>query len=529
MRILPRNPWPIALNLPLGMLAAAVTALALLCPGFLDETVRALPVLDLPAKAAGVPEAVDFLARCGQVFGVVALAVSVLGLLVRQAWVLRAMRTTYLLAYLMFAVYVFTVNRATGFIFDEQLFVKGIEPTPVNLFLLRFDFVWPAACAVLLVALMHLYSCRRTVIAFYSRVYDETPAAGDRIVENVLTNGADPQYRKSLISSVFTHVMVIIVIPWLLSMRGCVSPYRVPKGSGTPSVAMAARMKLVQKKKPKKRQKFVVNPKSTISFQMPELDDSQISSDVSEATEMAYTTDKSAANARSGRMGQGGGKEGGWPLGMEQGKVRFIRLEHKGHGWDDGMDPISRADINFLDEFKKLTGFKVENHGESHPIRLLSRYPKGFAPPFVYMTGDGPFDVPERDVKVLSEYLKDGGMLFGDCGAPAFGQSFRQLATSLLGERMVEISDDDPLFREPYVFLNGAPPLWHHDGRRALGVKYKGRWAIFYHPGDINDAWKTGHSGMRKDLADGAYQMGVNIVYYSFTRYLELTAKYRKK
>jgi len=80
----------------------------------------------------------------------------------------------------------------------------------------------------------------------------------------------------------------------------------------------------------------------------------------------------------------------------------------------------------------------------------------------------------------------------------------------------------------PYAFPNGAPPLWHHGGMDALGIKHKGRWVVFYHPGDINDAWKAGHSGLRPELAKGAFQMGVNIVYYSFTHYLEQTRKYRK-
>jgi hypothetical protein len=194
------------------------------------------------------------------------------------------------------------------------------------------------------------------------------------------------------------------------------------------------------------------------------------------------------------------------------------------------MDPVSRADMNFLDEFKKLTGFKIGERGECHPIRLLAKYDKGYAPPFVYLTGEGGLDIPERDMKILRDYLMDGGMLFVDCGSPQFGQAFRRVAPSILpGERLVEIADDDPLFQEPFAFPNGAPPLWHHDGSRALGMKYKGRWAVFYHPGDVNDAWKTGHSAMRKDLAEGAFQMGINVVYYSFTRYLELTRKYRKK
>jgi len=51
---------------------------------------------------------------------------------------------------------------------------------------------------------------------------------------------------------------------------------------------------------------------------------------------------------------------------------------------------------------------------------------------------------------------------------------------------------------------------------------------VFYHPGDINDAWKSGHSGLRPGLARQAHALGVNIIWYAFTRYGELTRKYRK-
>jgi hypothetical protein len=52
---------------------------------------------------------------------------------------------------------------------------------------------------------------------------------------------------------------------------------------------------------------------------------------------------------------------------------------------------------------------------------------------------------------------------------------------------------------------------------------------VFYHPGDVNDAWKTGHSGMDPEIADRAFQMGINVMYYSITKYLQLTKKYRKR
>ena len=92
----------------------------------------------------------------------------------------------------------------------------------------------------------------------------------------------------------------------------------------------------------------------------------------------------------------------------------------------------------------------------------------------------------------------------------------------------IVVPDDDPIYQQPYVFENGAPPLWHHGGTHALGIKRGRRWVVYYHPGDIHDAWKIGHSGMSPELTRRAYQLGVNIVYHAFTHYLEETRKYRK-
>ena len=50
-----------------------------------------------------------------------------------------------------------------------------------------------------------------------------------------------------------------------------------------------------------------------------------------------------------------------------------------------------------------------------------------------------------------------------------------------------------------------------------------------YHPGDMNDAWKIGHSGVSPTLAKAPMNLGINIIYHAFTHYLELTRKYRKK
>ncbi len=58
-----------------------------------------------------------------------------------------------------------------------------------------------------------------------------------------------------------------------------------------------------------------------------------------------------------------------------------------------------------------------------------------------------------------------------------------------------------------------------------MGLKYNGRWILFYHQGDIKDAWKDGHSGASKFLTEQAYKLGVNVVNYSFNQYMDLHFK----
>jgi hypothetical protein len=81
----------------------------------------------------------------------------------------------------------------------------------------------------------------------------------------------------------------------------------------------------------------------------------------------------------------------------------------------------------------------------------------------------------------------------------------------------------------PFGFPNGAPAFWHHGGRRALGVKHEGRWVVFYHPGDMNDAWKSqGFTDVSPEMRDAAMNLGVNLINYAFNQWDEQVAKKRK-
>ena len=510
------------LCVPLGLAGAAAVRFFILLPVFYDELLESYPALRPVYEGLGMAGWIGALRASCLIAGALFVGSAVCGLLLDGLGLLRLLRKCYGAAYILFLEYALIVSHATGCLQENNLVVNGVQADSVTVFFWAWAFLRPAAAAVLLFALLHLTSWRRAAINAYTGESDPSPGPGDLLVENIRTHGADPLFRKSIWASLGIHVFVILILPWLLSMGGCVEDYRVPKGSGMPEVATVR----VVKKKPKKK-KYLLNPQSAILFNFPDLDDSPTLKDVEEMTQLTYAADPT--RVLGGKLGTGGKGPGGWPDGMENAKVRFIRLEYNGRGWDDGMDSVSRADRNFLEYFRKLTGFKVAEASESHSISMLRKYRKGFAPPFVYMTGDGAINVTASEVLILREYLLDGGMLFADCGSPQWDRSFRSFVQVLFpGESLRVISDDDPIFQLPFCFPNGAPPLWHHGGSRAMGIKHQGRWVVFYHPGDINDAWKTGHSGMDPELVKGAYEMGVNIVYYAFTRYLELTRKYRK-
>lgn len=231
------------------------------------------------------------------------------------------------------------------------------------------------------------------------------------------------------------------------------------------------------------------------SFSSLNAEDPQITEEIDEYMElMTQLTYKTTTKPERGRVSEckAVSPMRGFPKAMANVKVRFIRLNHGGNGWDDGMGK-SGADTNFLQAFGKATGFKVAEKGESHAVGLLKKYPDDGFPPFVYLTGNGSMGrVSTADIKILRAYCLKGGMLIADAGSAKFHQSFFHFMRQVFPDKaLVDIADDDMIYQLPNGFPDGPPAFWHHGGRRPLGIKHDGRWCVFYHPGDMNDAWKS--------------------------------------
>ncbi len=364
-----------------------------------------------------------------------------------------------------------------------------------------------------LAAMFILNVVRGSVRAFYTEQdpdADQGRDLADDITENLLNHGDEPAFRFATYWSIFIHIFVILILP-LLIPRGCRNlAYDMIKGSGVPAVQKVKVKKI--KKKPK--EELVFNPNSAISYYRPDINDSKVLEEMEQETQDTYEV-----TSLQGKLGAGGGKKGGWPHGAENAKFRFIRLQYSGGDWDQQMG--KGADYNFLLEFNRLTGFKIAPQTEAVSINQLARFRRGKAPPFIYITGQGRIHASQREVRILREYLiEETGMLFADNGGGTFNHELRKLMRRVFPDKQwIDISNDDIIFKQPYEFPKGAPPLWHHSGFRAMGIKHNGRWVVFYHQGDINDAWQTGGSGASEALRSQAFKLGINIVYYAFCQY----------
>jgi len=442
---------------------------------------------------------------------------------VRSKATYHLLRNALILVYLAVASYVIIVWIALFGLLDAEIEIGGNKQDRATILKLWWSACWPALAVSLYAFWLRVMLRSRSVYSVFTRVKGE-PMSGDRVLEDLRTHGRDPRHRRSLYASVWLHLLILVIIPWLLTLGGDVDPYKVPKGSGNPVVAM---VKMVQPKK-KKKKTLTLNPNSDIIMAIPDLDETEVDKEMEKVTQATY---EAGAIARPGQIGKGGGTEGGWPAGMDDYKVRFIRLEHSGRGWDDGMNATG-ADMNFMRFFAQATGFKkIARKGESHSIALLKRYPKDAFPPFVYLTGNSSMGgSSSSDRKILRDYCLGGGMLIADAGSAQFHRTFLHFIRQVFPDKpLLDIADDDMIYQLPYRFPEGAPAFWGHGGRRAMGIKHEGRWIAFYHPGDMNDAWKSqGYTDVTPEMREAAMSLGVNLVYYAFNQWEDAVTKAKK-
>ncbi len=282
--------------------------------------------------------------------------------------------------------------------------------------------------------------------------------------------------------------------------------YALPAGGGNDSPqAMSVKVQKVVRKR------YVINPYSSIAFAAPPPIDSV---DVKLTDD---TANRYQVGMGDGGLGSGDGDGGGFGSGKDGGKIRFIRLRHSDKSWDKNFGV--GGDRNLLAEllvrFPKMNG-KVAEETEAIDVVTLGNYKPKAAPPLVYVGGAGTFAPSAADKRILKQYVTERhGMILGDAlGGGAFHGNFVAVMNEVTGTTAVVIPRDDPIHKRPYE-IPQLPIVVAHGGTTPLGWKLDGRWAVYYHPGALSDAWRDDRAGIKKVIADQCYLLGINIISYA--------------
>ena len=390
-----------------------------------------------------------------------------------------------------------------------------------------FTIVQPWGLIIMVAWIMlswaHISHWRLVSLQAYQVQIEDNEGPGDRFIEQIRTFGGDREYQHAWLRLV--GIFLLILILPLLMPSGCMR-YAIPPGAGQPAAPAA----MVQEVVEEEEEEFILAEDSQVIFERPDPTESEVVQQMLQQTEQVYDT---AADGAPGAIGEGNGTEGGWPDGNE-GPVMFVRIKHKGFKWNDGMDAkTGNADLNFMTWLERqinLPHVKTDKKGKAFTIsQLYNSFEEGYRPPFVYLTGDRGFSFSGKERKTLRKLLLEGTLLFADAGSPDFHASFvREMRSVFSDKSLVSINDEDPIMRIPKRFTHGLKSNQWHGPSQAMGIKHQKRWIVFYHPGDANDMWKDDAVHVEDSVRYNAFDIGYNIVWYSFTRYLEVNREVRK-
>jgi hypothetical protein len=224
-------------------------------------------------------------------------------------------------------------------------------------------------------------------------------------------------------------------------------------------------------------------------------------------------------------------------------RVRYTRLTTgrwgAGYWWTDFPD----SDLNLSFRLQQVTSLKVDANG--HVVDLKDKELYDY--PWIYMVEPGKLRLSDDEVKILREYLQNGGFLMADdfWGTPQWANFEREIKRVLPQQEFVELPMDHPVFH--CVFNLGTeknnlqtPNVLTGRRARETGITYethggeacvdmhvramlddKGRiMVIATHNCDNGDGWeREGEDDyfFHEFSEKRAYPLGFNILFYAMT------------
>ena len=208
---------------------------------------------------------------------------------------------------------------------------------------------------------------------------------------------------------------------------------------------------------------------------------------------------------------------------VETGKFIFPRLKFSVYdGTPDIWNVGPSGDVILRRKLRELSNINVSMEPK---IVRLADFDEMARFPFVFMTSEGFFRLPEDEEKNLREYLERGGFILADDCVFAgkedrFFRCYGKLVDTLFPDNpMRHIPPDHEIYHIYYDFASSCSPhmqgVREHDGKPGAWGLFEpgtGRIMTYVDPGDLHCGWMCRYWGMEKNIL--AIKMGINAIIY---------------
>ena len=197
------------------------------------------------------------------------------------------------------------------------------------------------------------------------------------------------------------------------------------------------------------------------------------------------------------------------------------------------------ADLNLSYRLQQMTSMKVDPNGRTMEISD----PQLFRFPFIYIVEPGDLVFEENEVKILRQYLLNGGFLMIDdfWGEDEWDNCAEQIKRVFPDREIVDIPRTHPLFHCVFDIpneLNLQVPnyrlgedsqytgvTWEREDARECHIRgifdEKGRLCVILcHNTDNGDGWEREgeyHYYFKEFSEKKSYPLGINIIFYAMT------------
>ena len=193
-------------------------------------------------------------------------------------------------------------------------------------------------------------------------------------------------------------------------------------------------------------------------------------------------------------------------------RLHFTLLEDVPGVWDSDQ----QADVTLRRKLSELTNINVSTKPK---VVRLADFDEMCRHPFVFMTSEGYFKLPDNEEKNLREFLERGGFILADdCVYGKTGDRFFLFYVDLINKLfpdnpMRKIPYDHEVFHIYFQFRAGCPHMQGvPHGAYGLFERGTGRLMTISTPGDIHCGWVNRYWHDGRELE--AIKMGINIIIY---------------